>query len=117
MIGINVAVRVDDRSWGEFEPLQGGTVTVGGLPTGGSPEGQPLFFNRPEEDPQRGPITGDDYGEWSERLSNLEEIIPQEDIRNSIAKVLDDARAMRIDYQRNNAAPEASTIDQISPRR
>ena len=39
-------------------------------------------------------------------------MIPQEDIRNDIARVLDDARAMRIDYRRNNEPPAAATIQE-----
>ena len=81
------------------------------LPTGAPLDGQPLFFDRPDEAPQQGPITGDDYGNWADRLSNIEEMVDQEDIRNGIAKVLDEARAMRIDFQRDNEAPQAGTIN------
>jgi len=81
------------------------------LPTGAPLDGQPLFFDRPDEAPQQGPITGDDDGNWADRLSNIEEMVDQEDIRNGIAKVLDEARAMRIDFQRDNEAPQAGTIN------
>ena len=81
------------------------------MPTGASLGEQPLFFDRPEEAPQEGPITGDGYGNWADRLSNIEEMVDQEDIRNGLAKVLDEARAMRIDFQRDNEAPQAGTIN------
>ena len=90
----------------------GGDDRANSIPTGGQLGGQPLFFDRPEEAPQQGPITGDDYGNWADRLSNIEEMVDQEDIRNGLAKVLDDARAMRIDFQRNNDAPQAGSINQ-----
>lgn len=103
---------------GNSSGQRGGGSNFGGddrgnsIPTGGQLGGQPLFFDRPEEAPQQGPITGDDYGNWADRLSNIEEMVDQEDIRNGLAKVLDEARAMRIDFQRNNDAPQASSINQ-----
>ena len=69
-----------------------------------------LFFNQKAEEKAPGPITGEDYGEWADRLSRIEEMLPQADLRNNLAQVQDDARAMRIDFRRDNAAPEAATI-------
>ena len=103
---------------GNSSSQRGGGSNFGGddrgnsIPNGGQLGGQPLFFDRPEEAPQQGPITGDDYGNWADRLSNIEEMVDQEDIRNGLAKVLDDARAMRIDFQSNNDAPQAGSINQ-----
>ena len=37
-------------------------------------------------------------------------MLPQADLRYNLAQVQDDARAMRIDFRRDNAAPEAATI-------
>ena len=37
-------------------------------------------------------------------------MLPQEDLRNAVAQVRDEARAMRIDFRRDNLPPEASTI-------
>ncbi|MEC5126717.1 hypothetical protein VSU19_08155 [Verrucomicrobiales bacterium BCK34] len=75
-----------------------------GVPTRG------LFFNQKSEEKAPGPITGEDYGDWADRLSRIEEMLPQADLRNNLAQVQDDARAMRIDFRRDNAAPEAATI-------
>ena len=106
------------RSMADANSGQRGSVSDSGtgdrgnrLPTGAPLDGQPLFFNRPDEAPRKGPITGDDYGNWAERLSNIEEMVDQEDIRNGLAKVLDEARAMRIDFQRDNKAPQPGTIN------
>lgn len=90
----------------------GGDDRGGGLPAGGTDTPAPLFFNQQSEQRLNGPITGEDYKEWAESLSNIEEMIPQEDLRNNIARVLDDARAMRIDHRRNNQPPAAGTIQQ-----
>ena len=69
-----------------------------------------MFFNRPEEEISPDPITGEGYEEWANKLGNIEEMLEQDDLRNEIAKVLDDARAMRIDYRRDNLPPQASTL-------
>ncbi len=73
--------------------------------------GQPLFFDRQSEQRVAGPITGEDYEDWSNTLSNIEEMLPQDDLRNEVAKVLDDARSMRIDFRRDNAPPDAASIE------
>lgn len=83
----------------------------GGLPTGGD-LGGPLFFDEAAERREAGPITGEDYANWSDRLGNIEEMIPQEDLRNDLARVRDEARSMRLDYRRDGSPPGAATIDQ-----
>ncbi|MEX2580100.1 MAG: hypothetical protein WD342_13665, partial [Verrucomicrobiales bacterium] len=103
---------------------QDGGLNLGGPDSGGPDSGgddrgerqpsggQPLFFNRQSEQRVSGPITGEDYADWSDSLGNIEEMLPQDDLRNSVARVLDDARAMRIDFRRDNAPPAADVIDQ-----
>ncbi len=83
----------------------------GSLPKGGQVAG-PLFFDQSTEQRKPGPITGEDYENWSDRLGAIEEMLPQDDLRNSVAQVRDDARAMRIDFRRDNEAPAAATINQ-----
>lgn len=73
---------------------------------------QPLFFQGADEAEPEGPITGRDYEEWADRLRNVENIVEADDLRNELAKVIDDARAMRIEFRRNNEPPQANTIDQ-----
>ena len=74
--------------------------------------GAPLFFDQSSEQREAGPITGEDYEDWSDRLAALEQILPQEDLRNSLARVRDEAKAMRIDFRRDNLPPAAATIRQ-----
>jgi hypothetical protein len=88
----------------------GGDDRHDGLPAG--PLAPPLFFDDRSEERRPGPITGEDYERWSDRLGNLEEMLPDEDLRNSVAKVRDDARAMRIDFRRDDLPPGAATITQ-----
>ena len=56
------------------------------------------------------PLTGEGYNEWSDRLRNVEELLQDPALRNDAAKVLDNARAMRIEHRSNNAAPQAEHL-------
>jgi hypothetical protein len=85
-----------------------------GLPAGiaEGAESAPLFFQKEGESEPEGPITGKDYEEWADRLRNVENMVEADDLRNELAKVVDDARAMRIEFRKNNLPPQAATIDQ-----
>jgi hypothetical protein len=53
-----------------------------------------------------GPLTGDDFRRWSDRLRDVEEILPQEDLRNEAAIVRDRARAVRAEFTRHGTEPQ-----------
>lgn len=102
-------------------PSGGGSLSAG---TGGGDDrrrslaggladaGSGLFFDEPgTEQPDRGPLTGEGYGPWTERLRNVEELLSQPELRNEAAKVLDNARSFRADHQRNNLAPQADHLE------
>lgn len=96
---------------------QRGSVSLGGEERKGGPVGPggiggPLFFEDPTEQRRPGPITGEDYEQWADRLGNVEEMLPQESLRSDLARIRDDARAMRIDFRRNDLPPGAATIQQ-----
>ena len=80
---------------------------------GGGDRGGPLFFEEADEQPRQGPITGEGYDRWSDRLRNVEELLSQPELRNEAARVLDNARAMRIDHERNDAPPQ---VDHLAMR-
>jgi hypothetical protein len=69
-----------------------------------------LFFDDTAEVEDRRPLTGSGYDRWSDRLRNVEELLSQPRLRNDAARVLDNARAMRIDHERNNMAPQADHL-------
>ena len=52
------------------------------------------------------------YEVFRDRLGNIEEMMPEEDLRNQVARIADDAREMRVDFSRDNLPPEAAAIDQ-----
>jgi hypothetical protein len=83
----------------------------GQLPTGGQVTNQPLFFNRKSEQREAGAITGEDYKEFRDRLGNIEEMLPQNELRDAARRVADNARAMRVDFSRDNLPPEAAAIE------
>ena len=66
------------------------------------------FFDRPADSgpEQEGPITGRDFRNWSDRLSNVEEMLDQPALRNELARVRDRAREMRTDFTRHSKTPQ-----------
>jgi hypothetical protein len=81
----------------------------GALADGAQASGQ-LFFERAREADSPGPLTGKGYEEWADRLREVEQTLDDPKLRNEAAKVLDNARAMRIDYRRNNLPPQAAAV-------
>ncbi len=81
------------------------------MPTGLASQ-PPLFFQRSGETQPAGPITGEEYKDFANALGNIEEMMNGEDLRNEIARVLDNARGMRVDYKRDNLPPGAESIRQ-----
>ena len=47
-----------------------------------------------------GPLTGDDFLEWSDRLRDVEEMVDDPDLRAEAAKIRDRARSVRRDFRR-----------------
>jgi hypothetical protein len=77
---------------------------------GGGDEGGAFFFDQGAEVANDQPFTGEGYDRWTDRLRNVEELLNQPELRNEAAKVLDNARAMRIDHERNDAAPQVEYL-------
>jgi len=77
---------------------------------GGGNEGGAFFFDQGAEVANDRPFTGEGYDRWTDRLRNVEELLNQPELRNEAAKVLDNARAMRIDHERNDAAPQVDHL-------
>lgn len=67
------------------------------------------FFDEPDAptdaDP-RGPLTGRDYENWSDRLGNVEEMIDEPDLRNELAQVRERARSVRSEFKRQGKSPQ-----------
>lgn len=76
---------------------------------GGGGEGG-MFFDSPDQIEDASPLTGSGFDRWVDRLRGVEESLSQPELRNEAARVMDNARAMRTEYRRNNMAPQAGSI-------
>jgi hypothetical protein len=57
-------------------------------------------------DSETSPLLGeDDFSDWSQRLSNVEEMLDRPELRNQVAQARDRARATRSDFKRQNKPP------------
>ncbi len=57
-----------------------------------------------------GPITGGDYGPWSDRLRDVEEMLDQPDLRNRVAVARDRVRLMRQEFQHDRKKPDWAVV-------
>jgi hypothetical protein len=58
-----------------------------------------------------GPLTGQDFTPWSDRLREVEEMIDDSAWRNEVAAARDRARTLRQDYVRARKKPEWAVVD------
>ena len=57
-----------------------------------------------------GPITGDGFGPWSDRLREVEEMVELPDLRNEVTRARERARELRRDYTRNAQKPDWAQV-------
>ena len=55
---------------------------------------------------QHGPLTGSEYGNWSDRLRNVEEMVDLPDLRNEAAQIRERAKSVRVDFKRHGKEPQ-----------
>jgi len=60
--------------------------------------------------PFTGPITGDDFGPWSDRLRDVEEMVDVPELRNSIAVARERARLARQQYKTDRKKPDWAVV-------
>lgn len=58
-----------------------------------------------------GPITGGNYGEWTDRLRDVETLIDDPELQSEIAKVREEARSLRADFKRHSEVPTWELMD------
>ena len=54
----------------------------------------------------RGPFTGEDFLGWSDRLRDVEDMLPERELRDEAARVWDRARAVRAEFKRHGKEPQ-----------
>ncbi len=60
-----------------------------------------------------GPITGDQFRQWSDRLRDVEEILDDPDLRAEAARIRDRAREFRFDFKRHSQQPQWSLVREL----
>lgn len=80
-------------------PKQRGGILSGAGGNGGSARGGGI-------DREEGPIRGDGYAQWSDRLRNVEEMLDQPELRNQVAQVREIARGVRAEFKRHANEPQ-----------
>ena len=57
-----------------------------------------------------GPLTGANFGPWSDRLRDIEEVLEFPDLRNQVATSRERARLMRQDFKRDQKKPDWAVV-------
>jgi hypothetical protein len=53
-----------------------------------------------------GPLTGENFVEWSDRLRNVEEMLDSPELRREVARVREAAKGMRAEFKRHGEEPK-----------
>ncbi|HAM70017.1 MAG TPA: hypothetical protein DCM86_00045 [Verrucomicrobiales bacterium] len=53
-----------------------------------------------------GPLTGEDYSQWADRLRDVEEMLDDPVLRGQVAQVREQARQLRSDYKKHAKDPQ-----------
>lgn len=57
-----------------------------------------------------GPLTSDDYVQWTDGLRDVEEMIDLPDVSTEVAQIRERARALRLQYKRDGKRPDWAVI-------
>ncbi len=58
-----------------------------------------------------GPITGENFAPWSDRLREVEEMVEEPSLRNQVATARERARQVRQDYKRDLKKPDWAVVN------
>jgi hypothetical protein len=113
--GTNPQLAQNDRTGGRRGGADRGgrTLSVGGVEGGDLSGSLNRDWNRlfdEQSAPFTGPITGEDFGPWSDRLREVEEMVDIPELRNSIAVARERARLTRQEYTRERKKPDWAIV-------
>ena len=57
-----------------------------------------------------GPLTGDEFVDWSDRLRDVEEMLDRPELRSEVARIRDRARAVRWEYRQKGQKPDWAVV-------
>lgn len=60
-----------------------------------------------------GPISGDEFSGWSDRLRDVEEMVGDDELRNQAARIRDRARNLRREMKRQSKPPQWSLVREL----
>jgi light-regulated signal transduction histidine kinase (bacteriophytochrome) len=60
----------------------------------------------------QGPITGDNYLDWSDRLRDVEQAVESQDLRNQLATVRERVGVYRRDFRQSGRTPAKEELQQ-----
>jgi len=84
-----------------------GSLRAGGPRTGNQRGGNEWGgFNQTGGGGNAGPLTGEGYREWSERLRDVETMVSDAELQAEVARLRDQARSLRADFKRHSKTPE-----------
>ncbi len=94
---------------------RGGSLQERGAPDGGGGGGVPVAdaldqFMEGGNRRGSGPITGEEFGPWSDRLREVEEMVDLPSLRSDIATARERARQMRQDFRREQKKPDWAVV-------
>lgn len=95
----------NERPSGEAEDSQRAGAAAGGSAADRVRNALAGFGGTP-----RGPLTGEDFGEWIDRLSTVESLIEEPSTRTRIAEARETAEEMRRDFKRRSELPQWEMI-------
>lgn len=97
---------------GQQQPGKGqpGQRQNGERQSGGGLRGGTGPFDRFSPTEMMGPLTGDQFREWSDRLRDVEEMVADPELRAEAARIRERARAMRAEMKRHSAEPNWELI-------
>lgn len=67
-------------------------------------------LNRGEGEVANGPITGNDFVDWSSRMRDVEEVLDEQVLRNQLATARERAAAMRAEFRQSRIKPKADLV-------
>jgi hypothetical protein len=85
-------------------PRQRGGILIGASNNhGGGDRGGGAEMNE-------GPLRGDGFVQWSDRMRNVEEMLDQPAVRNEVARVREAAQAIRAEFKRHSVEPKWDVV-------
>jgi len=99
------------QSQSQSKPQPGqGPIDLDSMLPGGEGEGRMAGGGRGGAGGGAGPITGDNFGEWTERLRDVEDVLDRPELRDAVAGARERARLLRQEYRHNGQKPDWAVV-------